>query len=268
MLEKAPSGAIVSIGSERSFFNLGMSRNEMSLHVVDLEPDIIEFAQINAKLAAQGSLMGYAVLRTDAQMRAGFISPREESVWKRLSSKLDKNGQVLGGAFNGKNLYFENPTAFDRVASAAAKNQVHAHEADIFDPAQASRIVESVTKEGKKVSVIDLSNTLDYVYRLERDPNFGSGKDKPTPPHTLLRNVINSFTPVTQVGTVLVMTIYNTEKHRFAYHTFDFDFLKSLTDLELDQLIKDHFKNKINEGHVYKSRTELFSAKSCHGAVE
>lgn len=66
LFEKSNHGMYISVGSERAFIGAALSKSD-SLYVVDIDPQIIQFTQINsALLAASQTKEQYFYLRYDA----------------------------------------------------------------------------------------------------------------------------------------------------------------------------------------------------------
>jgi hypothetical protein len=78
MVERAPEGVYISVGSERSFRGASMTPYVTQVYLLDVSPEIIRFNQINMELLKTPSRQDYHNLRWDA--------PYED--WKKVSPTI------------------------------------------------------------------------------------------------------------------------------------------------------------------------------------
>jgi len=76
IIEKAPKGVFISVGSERSFRGFSMDKNATALYVLDISPKVLRFATINRELFLAPDLQAYRNLRFDSDF----------SAWQRLQN--------------------------------------------------------------------------------------------------------------------------------------------------------------------------------------
>src|SRR5689334_21034314 len=66
ILEKAPSGLFVTVGSERGFRGASMAPGTTHLLLLDFSPSIVRFNRMNAELLKAPTLREYRKLRWDS----------------------------------------------------------------------------------------------------------------------------------------------------------------------------------------------------------
>ena len=86
IIEKAPQGLYVTVGSERGFRGASMAPNTTHLLLLDISPAIIRFNRINTELLKAPNLSEYKRLR--------WTSSAEE--WTQFKNKLKKHSFKVG----------------------------------------------------------------------------------------------------------------------------------------------------------------------------
>src|SRR5437899_1488000 len=80
MVEHAPEGVYISVGSERTFRGASMAPHVTQVYLLDVSPEIIRFNQINMELLKAPNKEAYLHLRWEASYDA----------WKKLDLPLNK----------------------------------------------------------------------------------------------------------------------------------------------------------------------------------
>ena len=109
MVEKAPEGVYISVGSERSFRGASMSPQVTHVYLLDLSPEILRFNKINIELLKAPSQEKYLQLRWNAIY----------DDWKKFSPNLSEDdfGWWKDNVRNLENMDYPLPEALNRYQS-------------------------------------------------------------------------------------------------------------------------------------------------------
>ncbi len=179
-------GVYVSVGTERSFMGAAVT-GATALYVIDLDPDVAHFVQINkALLAASTCIEDYRNLRlaataADWKLRAPGQNVADQKIledaneWEYWNTYVRNNYEWESGfqklatesiqptdPFFGYNYLFDKQLY--QVVFGLAKNQkIFTKILDFKDEGAVRSVFQEIHNKGWSVGVVDTSNVHDYV---------------------------------------------------------------------------------------------------------
>jgi hypothetical protein len=175
----------VSVGTERSFIGAAVTQ-AAALVVVDYDPKIVQFAEVNrALLAASQGREDYLALRWTAPVgvwleRAAKVSEedgktlRDENSWTFWKEKVRENTGAWSAAFEHFNKqpdksdgpfaqtnYLFDDQLYERLHQLAKSGRIWARVLDLRDEKAVRKLCEDMHASGLKLGVLDTSNVPD-----------------------------------------------------------------------------------------------------------
>ncbi len=210
IVTKAPTGVYVAVGTERGFISSALAKNVGYLLLLDFEPRVVLYNQLNIALLQMSIDMNdYKHLRlapsfTDWEQRVAQSPTTVENYLKPLltlpnftffqkvqNEQIFKlfNGEIEGtGEFKGANYLFD-PKLFSRIQGMAKNGRIESTGADL-NQNSIDMVVDGVASKGLKISVLDLSNCWWPSYVREEG----------------LTNTITQFAHRSSPGAILLLT--------------------------------------------------------------
>lgn len=173
LLEKAPAGVHLSVGTERGFLGFSMNQAATHLLLIDVDSQVVRFNQMNIGLLAVSDEMGtYNKLRNTASFknwkkiiedRAYYINDETKALllseenfewWRKIVStqtyanKLERIGSG----------YWKDTRQFARLQKAAREGKLQAARVNLTDNKQMSQLADHLQAKGLSISVLDMSS--------------------------------------------------------------------------------------------------------------
>jgi hypothetical protein len=280
----APKGIYLTVGAERGFKAASMMPNITELWLVDISDEIIQFNQINAKLLKAPNRLTYQKLRWEAdfntwQNQKTNLTQSDFDWWVKHVRNLDSMDYAIPEYLNkfgkspkctkknnqdlkltkldkldlaqiidykqGNYLFHDN--LYARIHHLALNNKIYITKANLAENAEIKPILNKLTQEKAKLSILDLNNLYysDYI-----------GEEK-------YIDLVQQLLPFGQPDSVLI-TMSNYKKLACAqfqlYLGFTFGQLKKWpTDFKMQYFI-DSIPEKINDlidGKLYTEQDTL-----------
>lgn len=181
IFRRAIEGAYVSVGTERGFIAAANATNISHLILVDTNPGVVQFNQINvALLKISKTREEYLKLRTHPRLsewtralnkarEKGYISSAESeytrnsfSKWKELMAENTKfksfHAKINNDRrFKGTNYLYDNKL-FSKVQKMAKDNKIVTSKAELGSQNDVRNLSKTLQKIDVPISVLDISN--------------------------------------------------------------------------------------------------------------
>jgi hypothetical protein len=194
VLQAAPTGVQISVGSERGFINFGYNLNATHLLLVDSDPNVVFYNQMNIALmnlsrnrlefihlkyrARPEEVATLArerlndlnpqtarLLTHDAQMKAFRSLTQSSPRWASIHSLVLGQGVNLDHpTFSFEHNYMVHDPSFAKVKSRADLGRVQAIQGNLHDVALATRTARVISDSGLQLSALDPSNSWHSPY--------------------------------------------------------------------------------------------------------
>lgn len=185
ILNEAPGGAYISVGTERSTIGASLANNTTSLWMIDVDPKAVAFNQINILLLKlSNNREDYLKLRFKAShdewiTRAKkLLTPDEQTFladrnhfefWRKAvnywgffaDNALPRKDK--GGDFHNAN-YLVYDSQFLRLQALAQKDKMHALKVNLNSTEEVQALVQQLKLSHTSLSVLDLSNAWWGLY--------------------------------------------------------------------------------------------------------
>ncbi len=228
ILERAPRGAYISVGTERGFVGASLSPGVDRFILVDVDEKAVRFNRVNtALLRVSTDRTDYLDLRLKGKLEDWKKRAKAEGVdaetatvlqdaesfkwWKRVvrkSKDFAVMNQDLKRNFSGafKDTYYvANDEPFMRIRKLAQAGKISAIQLDLRDSEKVKATVEKLKGEGVSLGVFDLSNAWWYLEENE------------------VQAAIDGFRPISKPESVVLFKSNNAGA--WAHYGFTFRFL-------------------------------------------
>ena len=187
LIESAPEGLYIGLGSERTWFALGHGEKWRGAILIDQNPNVAIYNQINlALLRVSENFTDYLRLRTSSDHRlwlekitpssnmkaldrSALSDPRAFGFWRHcllhepILSSLDVVPISL------QLTYLTDPEVFARLKNFVDQQPIEILTGDISRPSTLEKMAGSKTQMNAPVSVMDISNAWDRPYVAPED---------------------------------------------------------------------------------------------------
>lgn len=251
IFEQAPSGAYVTVGTERGFLAAANAPNISELVLADANPNARLFNQINNQLLkAAKSREHYLYLRLHATKQEWLdVMKLDTESMKTIFDfwyKVVRSGHILSdGNFKefhtptkqGKNKrrkfgnlnYLYNDNAFSRIKKLADQNKITTIVLDFNDEKAVSSLVASLEKRGVELSVLDLSNAWWKRYtNATKTASLLRQFQKIAKPNSLLAISTQGVNPILNLARI----IRDGGAEAWIYRGYTFEFIRSHSSME------------------------------------
>jgi hypothetical protein len=172
ILEQAPVGVHIAVGTDRGFMGLALNPNATALVLIDEDSSVVRFNEINV------AFLKLAQTRRD-YLKLRFAS--NYSGWQNAGLKLSQSDwnfwqtQVI---HNGKFKDFNDPKSplfkdanymysaelFDKVSSFAKENKIIISQVDLTSTKQVRSLINRLIIKDMDLGVLDISNAWQKQY--------------------------------------------------------------------------------------------------------
>jgi hypothetical protein len=177
-IKDAPAGVYVTVGTERALFAAIVSPNIESLFIIDKDPTVIRFHQINTKLLAasrdrQHYLESRKYVSCSDWLDLG-LSNDDCIFW--ITNLIKQDSWVLNNPPDAEEAtdllspvnYLYNNSAYERVHQLALDNRIYALQGDVSNADFMLRMLSEFKKRGIAITALDFSNAWSRAY-IPRD---------------------------------------------------------------------------------------------------
>lgn len=196
ILEQAPEGIYVSVGTERGLIGAGFTKNPTHIILVDVDPDVVKYNRYNvAMIKLARSREDYLFLRlfaTPEELQVRVLNPSAEVRLEAFERELildqeyfqrwrsymsDQSQQWLnvpaevrfGFVPFGLKTYLQSDEAFNKIKGLADQDRIEAHNINFKSQNNINWLVGGIEQEGMRLSVLDVSNAWGSYYTKKED---------------------------------------------------------------------------------------------------